>query len=58
MTLPRDVQFHEDDRLFVWRPRGVLDDAALGNVLGYTDFDSTGTRLTGANKYTVTFPKG
>ena len=34
MTLPRDVQFHEDDRLFVWRPRGVLDDAALGNVLG------------------------
>jgi len=34
MTLPRDVQFHEDDRLFIWRPRGVLDDAALGNVLG------------------------
>ena len=34
MTLPRDVQFNEDDRLFVWRPRGVLDDAALGNVLG------------------------
>lgn len=34
MTLTRDVQFHEDDRLFVWRPRGVLDDAALGNVLG------------------------
>src|ERR1044071_8400694 len=34
MTLPRDVQFHEDDRLFVWRPRGVLDDAALGNLLG------------------------
>jgi hypothetical protein len=34
MTLPPDVQFHEDVRLFVWRPRGVLDDAALGNVLG------------------------
>ena len=34
MTLPPDVQFHEDDRLFVWRPRGVLDEAALGQVLG------------------------
>ena len=34
MTLPPDVQFHEDDRLFVWRPRGVLDEAALSQVLG------------------------
>ena len=34
MTLPLDVQFHEDDRLFVWRPRGVLDEAALSQVLG------------------------
>jgi|SRR5215469_5104073 len=32
--LPPDVQFHEDLRLFVWRPRGVLDEAALNNVLG------------------------
>ena len=32
--LPPDVQFHDDLRLFVWRPRGVLDDAALNNVLG------------------------
>jgi hypothetical protein len=41
MMLPPDVQFHEDDRLFVWRPRGVLDDAALGNVLGYLeDFEA------------------
>lgn len=32
--LPPDVQFHEDARLFVWRPRGVLDDAALSKVLG------------------------
>ena len=32
--LPPDVQFHEDDRLFIWRPRGVLDDAALNKVLG------------------------
>ena len=32
--LPPDVQFHEDARLFVWRPRGVLDEAALNQVLG------------------------
>ena len=37
MTLPRDVQFHEDDRLFVWTPRGLLDEAALKNVLGYLE---------------------
>jgi hypothetical protein len=37
MKLPPDVQFYEDDRLFVWRPRGVLDDAALKNVLGYLE---------------------
>ena len=35
--LPPDLQFHEDARLFVWRPRGVLDDAALNNVLGYLE---------------------
>jgi hypothetical protein len=34
MKLSPDVQFYEDARLFVWRPRGVLDDAALGDVLG------------------------
>ena len=32
--LPSNVRFHEDFRLFVWRPRGVLDEAALNNVLG------------------------
>ena len=34
MKLPPDVQFHEDVRLFVWRPRGVLNEAALNKVLG------------------------
>ena len=34
MMLPADVQFHEDARLFVWRPRGVLDQGALTQVLG------------------------
>ena len=34
MTLPPDVQFHEDVRLFVWRPGGVLDEAAISKVVG------------------------
>ena len=34
MKLPPDVEFHEDVRLFVWRPRGVLDEAAINKVLG------------------------
>jgi hypothetical protein len=34
MKLPSDVEFHEDVGLFVWRPRGVLDEAALNKVLG------------------------
>jgi len=34
MKLLPDVEFHEDVRLFVWRPRGVLDEAALNKVLG------------------------
>jgi hypothetical protein len=33
MKLLPDVEFHEDIRLFVWRPRGVLDEAAINKVL-------------------------
>src|SRR6266403_697726 len=32
MKLPSDVQFHEDIRLLVWRPRGVLNEAALKHI--------------------------
>ena len=34
MKLPSEVQFYEDVGLFVWRPRGVLDEAAINKVLG------------------------
>ena len=34
MKLPPDVEFYEDVGLFVWRPRGVLDEAAINKVLG------------------------
>jgi hypothetical protein len=29
---PADIQFHEDVRLLVWRPRGVLNEAALKHI--------------------------
>ena len=33
MKLPSDAEFHEDIRLFVWRPHGVLNEAAINKVL-------------------------
>ena len=36
----------------------MFDNAPEETRYIYTDFDSTGTRLTGANNYTVTFAKG
>lgn len=34
MRLPPDIQFHDDARLFIWRPRGVLNDEAVNKVVG------------------------
>ena len=33
MELPADVDYVEDANLFIWRPRGILDEAAVNNVL-------------------------
>jgi len=33
MKLPPDVEFHEDIRLLVYRPRGVIDEAAVKRVV-------------------------
>ena len=33
MESPPDVRFHEDLHLIVWRPRGLLDEAAANKVL-------------------------
>jgi len=38
MKLPSDVEFHEDVRLFVYRPRGVLNEAAINKVLGSLEY--------------------
>ena len=31
--MPPDMDFHEDIRLLVWRPRGVLDEPAINKVV-------------------------
>jgi len=33
MTLPPDIEFHEDVRLFIYRPRGLLNEASIDKVL-------------------------
>jgi hypothetical protein len=33
MTLPADIEFHEDIRLLVYRPHGVIDEAAVKRVV-------------------------
>jgi hypothetical protein len=33
MELPPDVEFHEDIRLLIWRPHGLLDEVAVNKVV-------------------------
>ena len=33
MTLPPEIEFHEDIRLVVYRPRGLLNEAAVDRVI-------------------------
>ena len=33
MILPRDVEFHEDVRLLVYRPRGLVNKAAVNKII-------------------------
>ena len=33
MKLPPEVQFHEDIRLLVYRPRGLLDETAINGIV-------------------------
>ena len=33
MKLPPDIEFHEDIRLFMYRPRGVIDEAAIKKAI-------------------------
>ena len=33
MKLPRDIQFHEDIHLLVYRPRGLLNEASVNKII-------------------------
>ena len=33
MKLPPDVEFHEDVRLLIYRPRGLIDEAAVNKII-------------------------
>jgi hypothetical protein len=33
MKLPPEVQFHEDIRLLIYRPRGLIDEAAINKII-------------------------
>jgi hypothetical protein len=33
MKLPPEIEFHPDIRLLVYRPRGLIDEAAINNVI-------------------------
>ena len=33
MTLPPDIEFHEDIRLFIFRPRGLLDETSVDRTV-------------------------
>jgi hypothetical protein len=33
MKLPPDIQFHEDIRLLIYRPKGLINEAALNKVI-------------------------
>jgi hypothetical protein len=34
MKLPPDVEFHEDIHLLIYRPRGLIDEAAISKIVG------------------------
>jgi hypothetical protein len=37
MKLPTDVEFHEDIRLLIYRPRGVLNEASVNKIIEIID---------------------
>ena len=41
MTLPADIEFHEDIRLFVYKPQGLLDEASVSRAVNIlTDLEA------------------
>jgi hypothetical protein len=44
MKLPPDVQFHQDIGLLVYRPRGLIDEAAINKVVSVIEDIETATQ--------------
>src|SRR5215472_16593108 len=44
MKLPPDVEFHEDVRLLIYRPRGVIDEAAVNKIIAVIEEIETATQ--------------
>jgi hypothetical protein len=42
MNLPADLEFHEDIRLLIWRPHGLLNEASVNKVISaLSDLEAT-----------------
>lgn len=51
MKLPPDVQFVKEPRLFIWRPRGIINEAAVNRAIRTLgDLESRGRE--GFNRFT------
>jgi len=44
MTLPPEVQFYKDIRLLVYRPRGLIDEAAVNKIMSVIEEIEAGTQ--------------
>src|SRR5215475_5191954 len=44
MKLPPDLEFHEDIRLLVYRPKGVIDEAEVNRVIGVIEGIEAGSQ--------------
>ena len=44
MKLPPEVEFHEDIHLLIYRPRGLIDEAAINNIIAVVEQLEIGRR--------------
>ncbi|MBO0695228.1 MAG: hypothetical protein J2P56_03905 [Verrucomicrobia bacterium] len=44
MTLTSDIEFHEDIRLLIYRPKGLIDEAEINRVIGVIEGIEAGSQ--------------
>jgi hypothetical protein len=44
LKLPPDVEFHQDIRLLIYRPRGLIDEAAINKIVAVIEEIETATQ--------------